>query len=330
MKKTFYKRQVVFIILLALIPFFCCACDNLKGEELKNETKNKLVVEYIDVGQGDCSLINLPDGKTMIIDTGGKEESIYKIVSQRIRLYTDTIDYLVLTHPDIAHISNAHKILQEYKVKKAFIPRINKKELYPTFNEIYNLLIEKGVEVNISKSFLDLSTEDYTLTFLTPSENSAYSSYLDFNSSLLPTASMENNISPIIYLEYSGIRFLFTGDAESSQEKVVMDYYNSNLYNVLYKTKRVNLEKIDFYKLGGHGSQNSNSEEFISLIKPKNVVISVGGINNENCPSSKVLSHLSFVNPDYFLYRTDRDRTIKVIVNENGEYQVEKDIKGNT
>ena len=159
MTKAFYKRQVSFIILLAFISSFCCACNKVESDELGKDSYDNLVVEYIDVGHGDCSFIKLPDGKTMLIDTGRKQDSVSKIVSERIGLYTDTIDYLVLSHPDVAHISNAENILQEFIVKKAFIPKINRKELYPTFNNIYNMLIEKGVEVNISKSFLDLSTE---------------------------------------------------------------------------------------------------------------------------------------------------------------------------
>ena len=108
------------------------------------------------------------------------------------------------------------------------------------------------------------------------------------------------------------------------EENIVREYYQNSLYSIS-TGKTIKLEDIDFYKLANHGSNTSNGKEFLSLLKPKNVVISVGGANNENCPATEVMANLYLVNSEYTLYRTDRDKSVTVGLNEFGKYNVIKE-----
>ena len=321
--KEFNKRKslLALVVIILIVALLLIGCPTKTFAE-----RERLVVEFIDVGQGDATLISLPDGKTMLIDTGENPKSKDNIVIERIKKYTSTIDYLVLTHPDNAHISNMVNLFDELTIKKAYLPKILNPSLFSTFSDIYNQLIERNIPTEINQMYLNLSTDEYTLLFLSPILKGENSSYSIFNSSSMPTGDMIDNLSPIIFLEYKGVRFIFSGDADKTQEQIVLEQNYNNFYSMRAK-REINLSDVDFYKLSSHGNDKGNSMEFLSLLKPKNAVISVGGINNENCPSIFTLKRLQDANFEHNLFRTDVDRTIVVEVNVFGKYEVKRGIR---
>ena len=134
---------------------------------------------------------------------------------------------------------------------------------------------------------------------------------------------MADRVSPIIYLEYKGVRFILTADADKRAEELVLTNYSLGLFNYSKSNgEKVLLENIDFYKLSSHGGDSSNSLNFVKLLSPKNAIISVGSGNKQGYSSTISLSNLYDANKDYNLYRTDRDKTITVIVDEKGQYNI--------
>ncbi|MBQ7339852.1 MAG: hypothetical protein IJW43_03225 [Clostridia bacterium] len=317
-----YKRKIlalVLALLLALVFITACTGTFAKGDQ------EKLTVNFIDVGFGDATLISLPDGKTMLIDTGANTSSNKDKVSETVEKYTKRIDYLVLTNLNNEHISNAINIVETFEIDKAFLPYVADKTPFITFKNIYDALLEREVAIQYSKSFTDLSTLDYTLVFLSPNASGVDGDYNKFNYSEIKTQSLINNLSPIIYLEFCGVKFVFSSDSEISQENWVVESYKGGLYDTFGQNGHaLSLEDIDFYKLSNHGGDVGNSSEFLSLLKPKNAIISVGGANNLGYPSTSVLTSLTSVNPDHKLYRTDMDKTVRVEVNNFGKYQIYK------
>ena len=93
--------------------------------------------------------------------------------------------------------------------------------------------------------------------------------------------------------------------------------YQNGLYNTIYNNLSINLENVDYLKLSHHGSDDSSCEEFLTLLKPKNVIISVGANNSYGHPTSETLQLLDEVVKDYNLYRTDRNGNILVKVIDN-------------
>lgn len=323
-----YKRKRLMVIFILTVSLICCSLalsckESGGGEDLDDNAS--LSVHYLDVGGGDATLIKLPDNKVMLIDTGEFSEQNFDKISRLLIKYGGKIDYFILSHPDIEHFGNAVTLINNFSIGKVFIPKILNETLYPKFGEVLELLRQKGIETEISKTYLSLSTKDFALIFLSPNFDGEDSSYFPFNSSLLPSDTLSDNVSPTIYLEYKSYRFLFTADAGAIEEKNILTQYKLGLYkNVTASGWSVNLDNIDFYKLSAHGNSKANSYEFLSVLKPKNAVISVGGANVNADPSTEVLIRLQEVNPDYNLFRTDRDKTVSVFIDKNGSCTIAK------
>ena len=116
---------IVMIVLILLISFLFFACFQgwldkyFKKNTLPTDAKYALQVNFLDVGQGDCMIINFPDGKNMIIDSGsaGVEKSKPAIAEFTQSKNIDTFDYLLLTHADEDHVGNMSWVIDNYIIK---------------------------------------------------------------------------------------------------------------------------------------------------------------------------------------------------------------------
>ena len=109
----------------------------------------------------------------------------------------------------------------------------------------------------------------------------------------------ENDNSNVIYTELNGYKFMFMGDASILKEEDII--------------KKYKLAKIDFLKVGHHGSKTSSSKEFISKMNPKYSIISVGRKNKYGHPNKEVLNNLD----NSKIYRTDQDGSIMFKIKDN-------------
>jgi competence protein ComEC len=316
-----HKGKRFIIILLCFINVFAFSCAKPKSTEedkKEQEITCDYQVDFIDVGEGDSIFIKFPDGKTMLIDCGEKGENNYQKIADCVsQSGADKIDYFVITHPDADHAGNALEIIQNFEIGLAFIPDIIVSQLifYQNYSEFYQTLIEKQIDKKISSFYSYIKEEDYCVIFLTPTPRAvAGSEYTEFNRSESPTESQSNSLSPIIYIEICGVRFVLTGDAPEKQEKKALE----NLKLAVIKRNHeenglcVNLENIDFLKVSHHGSADASCEEFLNVLAPKNAIISVGANNYYGHPSTQVLQRLERANNEYTLYRTDVCGTISV------------------
>ncbi len=315
-----YKRKrhrlasCIFVFLILIIN--CSGCLYNKSNKLA--LYDGFSVHYLDVCQGDCIFINFPDGKNMMIDTGENDSDNRKVIDEFLSCYSvETIDILLLTHPDMDHIGNATYILQNYQVQKVYIPYINKFLLsqFDEFDKVVKLIEQKNIESVISDCTVSITGKDYKVAFLLPMPvDYIGGSYEQLNSQLIPSDRLINNLSPIVYLECMDTRFVFTGDAEANMEKFLVNEYKAGFYDMLYAHQniKVNLENIDYLKLSHHGAQDGSCSEFLQLLMPKNVIISVGANNFYGHPSSVTLEKLDEIVKEYNLFRTDRNGTIAV------------------
>lgn len=294
------------------------------------ETRDCFSVNFIDVGEGDAIFINFNDGKTMLIDCGEKSQRNYNAVKRFLEAYTDgALDYLVLTHPDGDHVGNAAALLKEYEVKTAFVPFIVNPERFELFNSAFTAMENGGTEIIYSATYLTVCGEDYYAAFLSPDGKDAEdSAYTDINSRPEPSADEINAVSPIIYLDYKGVRFVFTGDAGFSQEQVALNNVRLGLINRVLSAKGkspVNLFNVDFLKVSHHGSADASGAEFLRELVPQNAVISVGGNNGYNHPATATLSRIHNANADCRILRTDAEGNISVFVDANGKAEIVTD-----
>ena len=325
------KALLVILSLLLICLSAICGCGDAVPSSSSVKVYKGFSVHFLDVGQGDAIFIRLPDGKNMIIDCGANDlqGKNYQLIKNYLNAYSvKKIDYLVLTHPDGDHVGNAEQVLNEFSVGCAYIPNINQSlyENFPEHQAILGVIERKGIESQYSDKFKYIVGEDYGFAFLSPLPiNFPDSSYAELNAQTVASDSAINNLSPIIYAEISGVRFLFTGDAEKSQEEIVLNNYSAGTYQSYFIGKgiNINLENIDFLKVAHHGSKDATKQEFLNLIKPKSAVISLGGNNYYGHPTSEVLIRLETVNPDYNLYRTDVFGTVSVYKNAKGQVKVD-------
>lgn len=314
----FYKRlkAVVFALAMLLTTLFSGCDDNslIIKEKFPTLSRSGLSVIFMDVGQGDCTIIKLPDGKVMMIDTGdvisGVKDYILKTLHEND---VDKIDYFVLTHTDLDHIGNAISILNEIDVGTAYLPYVKKMADFPRYNDTVNLVNVKAQKTYYSETGRRINGEDFSLYFLMPLSKDKMAQYDELN---YGDGSIKqiNAVSAVIYLEYKGIKFIFSGDTTYEVENLMVEYNQTGTYAM----DNVDIKNVDFLKVSHHGGSEEINEKFYEMVCPKNAVISVGANNNYNHPSTYTLLALNGVNPNINILRTDVDGSVSVYVSDNG------------
>ncbi len=245
-----------------------------------------LTVSFLDVGQGDSTLISLPDGKWVLID-GGNVADGELIADYLVGRGIDTIDLMVATHPHEDHIGGLDDVLAAVDVQKIYMPELSEDDTptTKTYEYFLDAVINEGCDVYpATAGETVMQGEDYTLTCLSP----ARSDIGDLN-----------NYSVVLKLKYKDAEYLFMGDAEKEIEEEILD----SLYDI----------SADVIKLGHHGSSTSSSEDFLLAVRPDCAVISCGADNKYNHPHEETLLTCSKLYID--VYRTDQYGTIHIATN---------------
>ncbi len=313
-------KRIIFLLVGLMILALCVFSAFLAADTWKyyfclpsvgTRAEGELRVHFLDVGQGDCTVIELPDNKIMMIDGGNTtEESTTAIMRYLNALQIEEIDYLLVTHADSDHCGGLKKVIETKKPKRAFLPVTNETET-GAYAEFYQALIQTDCQWQYSSREVDLSVEGaYTLRFLYP-----YS--WDTGDSPVPPET-HNEGSAVVWLDYQGTSVLFTGDApKETEEKLVRD----DLLGVLERSG-VTLSSTEILKVAHHGSNDSTSTEFLEYIKVKHAVISCGKDNLYNHPSSEVCTALTNVGAE--ILRTDTDGHLIATLFESGEYSFKR------
>ena len=287
----------IFLMLFVLVGVSgCTQLDfNIPSSSALENDKNfvasddKIISHYIDVGQGDASLIELSNGEVMLIDAGLASSS-QKIIEYIKSLGYDRIDYVIATHPHADHIGGMAEVIKAFDIGTIYMPKAVSTS--KTYENLLETIKEKGLHVKTGKAGVSvLQDENLTIDMLAPNQDK-YSSL--------------NNYSIVLKITYGNTSFLYTGDAEELSEKEI--------------TGDV---KADVLKVGHHGSDSSSSDEFLKRVNPKYAIISVGKDNSYDHPSSSTIHKLEkYTN---YIYRTDLNGTITVTSDgENIDVKVEK------
>ena len=318
---SIYKRSIIFILTVIFaisFSFIAVACDTAGASD-----DCKFAVKFLSLGNDECTIIKLPDGKVAVIDAGGnKSESIFSDID---RFADGRIDYLVITSPKAENIGAVKFITEKYRIGKAFVPSLCEPASLPLYSESVNAL--KGVtEVIVYDLSTNIIGNDYFIAFLSPeSEESTNAFYNALNNSF--SVSDLDYVSPIIYMEYGGVRFVFESESSSSAQNEVYDRYFAGLYDLSLNNsgRSVDLYNVDFLKVSNHGSASHYSYSFAGVLKPRNVVFSLAGDNSFGYPSTSVLNDLAELNPEVRFLRTDVLGSVTVNVASNGNIRIKSD-----
>ena len=252
-------------------------------EEMQiDETDDKLEVHFLDVGQGDATLI-LQGEHAMLVD-GGDNLHSWQVVGYLEYLGIDRLDYVIATHPDADHIGGLDVVLQKIPCDVVLMPECEK-DTY-SYKDLMQVLKEMNltpVQPEVGEIY-NLGTAEFTI--LSP----------------MKSYEMVNDNSITFRLIHGENRFLFAGDAEREAESDMI--------------RAGRTLSSDVYKVSHHGSRGTNSELFLLSIRPDYAVISCGEGNEYGHPHSRVLNLLRLLRAK--VYRTDEQGTIVAV--SDGEH----------
>ncbi|MBE6070365.1 MAG: MBL fold metallo-hydrolase [Clostridium butyricum] len=255
------------------------------GKHIESEDINVpyLFVKQLNVGDADCAFIKLPNKETALIDTGTPESSkklIDFLKEQKLKKSGDKykIDYVIITHGHSDHIGGLRAVLENFDVKKVYMPDIakmknwasgvveteeNKKDLemlrydYKVYKDAVKAMEENDIEfTNTEKGeYIDkgniLQFVQSDLHFGPVGPDKLTADYWGINDN-----------SAIVHLNYGNFQMLFTGDMEWTSER----NFRVN--------KLLNGKEVDVLKVGHHGNDTSSTGDFISYVKAPIGIIS--------------------------------------------------------
>lgn len=243
----------------------------------QRQTSTKaLSVHFIDVGQGDSTLISC-EGENMLID-GGTPDEAQKVENYLKSQGVNTLSYVIGTHPHDDHIGGLVGVLGKYQADNVILSGVT--TTTKTFERLLNTISDKQSGIIKSKvgNTYNLGSAQFTI--------------------LAPLAEYDelNDMSVVIRLTYKNNSFLFMGDASSISERDMLSRYKDL--------------SADVIKIGHHGSKTATSADFLNAVHPSMAVISVGRGNSYGLPSSEVVRRVKKSGAK--LFRTDYDGTVVI------------------
>lgn len=239
------------------------AVDTIQAEDVL------LRVDFLNVGQADCALLST-NGHYMVID-GGNNGDADRILSYLEERGVEKLDAVVGTHPHEDHIGSLDAIINHFDVDAVYMPKIM--HTSKTFEDVLDAVANKGLKIKSPDPGDTIDFNGLEIEVLGPQRE-----YKDFN-----------NNSIVLKVNAGETAFLFTGDAEETAEKDILQAG----YDL----------QADVLKVGHHGSSTSSSQAFLQAVKPKYAVISVGVGNSYHHPEEEALQRLQSIGAE--IYRTD-------------------------
>ncbi|MBR2340799.1 MAG: MBL fold metallo-hydrolase [Clostridia bacterium] len=320
-QKTLKKIKLIFLICFALLilalsalSFFVPTSSWQYAFSLPKIEKRKdgeLRIHYLNVGQADSTLIEFPDGKTLLID-GGDTHSDATIMRYLNALKIKKLDYVLLTHTDADHCGSLDEVVKYKGADRVLLPCMTENSTYKTaYKEFLSVLGSEEIEVKTVKRFDQITSSSaqypYAFTILFP-HGVEYDEETESGFS-------SNELSTIGYLSYGEADALFCGDTTANvlQGLVKEDGLGA------FKPRGINLNSIDIMKVPHHGAKDGLTNELVSYFNFRSAVISCGVGNIYGHPHEDLLDHLSTANCQ--VYRTDLQGTVVATISANGSYK---------
>lgn len=296
------RRYGKFAVVL-LLPIFCIHLAPL----LHNETR----ITFLNVGQGDCTIIELPFRRAVyVVDAGGvlrfdqeawkASNSPYEVGKQVVVPFLKgkgirDIDIFIVTHADADHVEGAEEVLEEIGMREIHVTpgSLNK----PVMNDLLSEAAKQRVQVKEKMQGTVWQVGGSIFQYLWPQD-------VDYEG---------NDDSLVLYMQQGSFRALLTGDLEEHGEQQLIKLYGEQLAN------------MTLLKAGHHGSKTSSIEPFVELLKPELTLFSAGLNNRYRHPHDVVVER--FMSRGLPTLTTGIDGTIEVrIRSESWSIHKEKDL----
>ena len=264
------KKILALLLLFLLLPLAALA---------------DLQVHFVDVGQGDCTVV-LCDGEAMVIDGGPRSASdtVYSYIRRTLGLRH--IDYVVSTHPHADHVSGLPAVLNAVPVDLLLTPVLEWDS--KAFSSMMAYADAQGTAVAVPQEGDTLQLGGAMVTIL-----HCWPEAIDMGRT--------NDSSIVTRIDYGSTSFIIAGDAEDWSEYMMVD-------------SGMDL-KADVLRVAHHGSNTASTGEFLRAVFPDYAVISVGADNSYGHPHAAVLNRLE--KAGCRILRTDELGTI--VMESDGE-----------
>lgn len=197
------------------------------------------------------------------------------VVNNLKKIGISKLDYVVGTHPHEDHIGGLDNVIKAFNIGKVMMPKTTTNT--KTYEDVIDAVKSKNLKVSVPKVGYKFNVGNAECEVMSIGDNSKNL----------------NECSIVINLKYKGTSYLFTGDAETANEKAR------------------SWPKVDVLKVGHHGSSTSSSQEFLNQIKPSIAIISCETGNDYGHPHKETLDKLNKMKVT--IYRTDKDGNILLI-----------------
>ena len=240
----------------------------------------KLHVAFLDVGQGDATLIQSPDGRQVLIDGGRYSSLVLDRLGEQLPFWDHTLDLVIATHPDDDHAAGLVGVVERYAVA--------------------GLLTNGAAADDAGYAALLAAAEATGASVLVAQPGQSIDlgdgARLDILSAGGDASLADNDASVVARLTYGELSVLLTGDAGEAAETALLAGGQLTPAVVL--------------KAGHHGANTSSGEAFLAAVRPQVVVISVGAGNSYGHPAPAMLGRLAAIGAT--VLRTDEVGTIEV------------------
>lgn len=241
----------------------------------QTNTSPTLKIVFMDIGQGDSTLITFPNGKKMLVDCA-RDSVVLSALGRNMSWFDHDIDYLVATHPDADHYGGCIDVLKRYTVKHIYFNGFEKEnsQLLQVFHQTVAAEEYDGALYTVVTSTQSFIIAGVAVRFLYPDHDLIVDPHIPGDSVV-----DSNNTSIVMKISYGDEDVLMTGDMEMPLENYLVQKLGKDL-------------QVEVLKVGHHGSKSSSGEEFLHIVSPEYSTISDGKDNSYGHPSIRALKRL--------------------------------------
>jgi competence protein ComEC len=272
--------------LLGTAPQYAYALPEERSAFVGEEGDALLRVTVLDVGQGDSALVELPDGKLMLVDAGDRDAGP-KVRDWLLENSLTNIYCIVATHPHADHIGGFVDILKVIGTDLAYLP--GRKSGATATTRVYKNFLKAMDKKNLTVR------ETYAGDYIV-------SNAVCVVKVLAPEAHVYeglNNTSICLLVLFGKHKVLLTGDIETPSEKEILERFGDDFRGTT------------LLKVAHHGSKTSSCEEFLRVCEPDAAFISLGRDNEYHHPHPSLMKRLERWCGE--IYRTDQEGTLTFI-----------------